>query len=183
MKSLRMVIFLAELNGLETWATGIGNTYLEAETSGKVFIIAGPKFGGLEGHNLVIFKALYGLRSSGLRWSEKFSLCLRDMGFFASLADPCIWMRRVNDHYEYIAVYVDDLAIASKDPAGIIPCVGYKFKLKGTGPIEFHSGCNFFRDEEGALCFAPRKYIDKLVHHMSVCLGRSQRQTRSRLHW
>jgi hypothetical protein len=30
LKSLRAVIFLAELNGLETWATDIGNAYLEA---------------------------------------------------------------------------------------------------------------------------------------------------------
>jgi hypothetical protein len=131
----------------------------------KVFIVAGPEFGELEGHALVIFKALYGLRTSGLRWSEKFSLCLGDMGFFPSLADPCIWTRRVDDHYEHIAVYVDDLAIASKDPNGIIRALteDHKFKLKGTGPIEFHLGCDFFRDKEGVLCFAPRKYVDKLV--------------------
>jgi hypothetical protein len=73
---LRRVIFLAELNGLETLATNIGNAFVEAETSEKVFIIAGPEFGELEGHTIVIFEALYGLRSSGLRWSEKFSLCL-----------------------------------------------------------------------------------------------------------
>jgi hypothetical protein len=120
LKSLRSVIFLAELNGLETWATGIGNAYLKAEILKKVFIIAGPKCGKLEGHTLVIFEALHGLRSSGLRWSEKFSLCLRDMGFFAYLAGPCIRMRQVNNHYKYIAVYVDDLAIASKDPVSII---------------------------------------------------------------
>jgi hypothetical protein len=57
LKSLRTVILLAELNGLETWATDIGNAYLEAETSEKAFIIAGPKFGELEGDNLVVFKA------------------------------------------------------------------------------------------------------------------------------
>jgi hypothetical protein len=165
LKILCMLIFLAELNGLKTWATGIGNAYLEAETSEKVFIIAGPEFGELEGHTLVIFKALYGLRSSGVRWSEKFSLCLRDMGFFASLADPCIWMRRVDNHYEYIAVYVDDLAIASKCPADIIRALteDYKFKLKGTGLMEFHLGCDFFLDKEGVSCFAPHKYIDKLI--------------------
>jgi hypothetical protein len=33
---------------------------------------------------LVIYKALYGLRSSGLRWHERFSACLWDMGIF-----PC----------------------------------------------------------------------------------------------
>jgi hypothetical protein len=88
-----------------------------------------------------------------------------DMGFFPSFADPCIWMRRIDDLYEYVAVYVDDLAIASKEPASIIKKLteDYKFKLKGTGPIEYHLGCDFFRDEEGVLCFAPRKYIDKLI--------------------
>jgi hypothetical protein len=71
-----------------------------------------PEFGELEGCALVIFKALHGLRAGGLRWSEEFSLCLRDMGFFPLLADPCIWMRRVDDHYEHIPVYVDNLATA-----------------------------------------------------------------------
>jgi hypothetical protein len=173
LKSLRTVIFLAELNNLEAWATDIGNAYLEAETSEKVFVVAGPEFGELEGHTLVIFKALYGLRSSGLRWSEKLSLCLRDMGFSPSKADPCIWMRRVDDHYEYIAVYVDDLAIASKDPASIIRTLtdDHQFKLKGTGPIEFHLGCDFFRDEEGVLCFAPLKYIDKMIDSYERMFG------------
>jgi hypothetical protein len=131
----------------------------------KVFIIAGPGFGEHEGHTLAIFKALYALRSSGLRWSEKFLLCLRDMGFFASLADPCIWMGLAGNHYEYIAVYVDDLVIGSKCPAGIIRALteDYKFKLKGTGLTEFHLGCDFFCDEEGVSCFAHRKYIDKLI--------------------
>ncbi len=77
LKSLRTVIFMAELNDLETWATDIGNACLEAETSEKVFIVAGPEFGLLKEHALVMFKALHGLRSSGLRWSEKFSLSAR----------------------------------------------------------------------------------------------------------
>ena len=39
----------------------------------------------------------------------------------------------------------------------------YKFKLKGTGPISFHLGCEFVRDKEGVLCLRPRKYIDRMV--------------------
>jgi hypothetical protein len=55
--------------------------YLEAETKEKVYIIGGPGFGELEGHTLIIHKALYGLRSSDLRWHERFANTLRDMGF------------------------------------------------------------------------------------------------------
>jgi hypothetical protein len=60
-----MVAFLSELNGLDLWATDIGNAYLEAKTSELLFIVAGPEFGDLEGHMLVIYKVLYGLCSSG----------------------------------------------------------------------------------------------------------------------
>jgi len=55
-----------ELNDLDVWAMDIDNAYLEAETQKKVYIIAGPEFGGLKGHMLIIFKALYGLRTLGL---------------------------------------------------------------------------------------------------------------------
>ena len=64
---LRIVIFLAELNGLLIWATDITSAYLEAFTSEKVCIKAGPEFGKLKGHWLIIEKALYGLRTSGAR--------------------------------------------------------------------------------------------------------------------
>jgi hypothetical protein len=71
-----MVAFLSELNGLDLWATDIGNAYLEAKMSELLFIVASPEFGDLEGHMLVIYKGLYGLCSSGLRWHERFSACL-----------------------------------------------------------------------------------------------------------
>ena len=45
LKGLRIVMFLAELNSMEIWATDVGNAYLEALTKEKVYIIAGPEFG------------------------------------------------------------------------------------------------------------------------------------------
>ena len=173
LRGLRILLFLGELNDLEVWQTDIGNAYLEAMTKEKVYIIGGPEFGVLEGHTLIIFKALYGLRSSGLRWHERFADCLRDMGFFPCKAEPDIWMRKNGDVYEYIAVYVDDLAIAAKSPKEIADTLinKYNFKLKGTEPINFYLGCNFFRDEDGVLCFAPKKYIEKMVSSFEKMFG------------
>ena len=158
LRGVRILTFLSELNGLDLWATDIGNAYLESYTKEKVYIKAGPEFGDREGHFLVISKALYGLKSSGLRWHKRFADVLRDMGFFLSKAETDIWMRQQGDHYEYIAVYVDDLLIASKKPEAIIHDLEkkYSFKLKGTGKVTFHLGCDFFRDEDGVLYYQPR---------------------------
>ena len=74
LRGLRMVIFLAELNGLELWATDVGNAYLEAICSEKVVIEAGREFGDAKkGHTLRIHKALYGLRLSAKSWHHRFS--------------------------------------------------------------------------------------------------------------
>ena len=94
---LRLVLFLAELNKLEVYSTDIGNAYLEAQTSEKVYIIAGPEFGEHEGHTLIIFKALYGLRTSGKRWHEKLADTLMELGFFPCKVEPDIWLRRNGD--------------------------------------------------------------------------------------
>ena len=69
---VRLIIFLAELNGLKVWQTDVGNAYLEAKTTKKVYAIAGPEFGEKEGHILVVNKALYGLKTSGKHWHERF---------------------------------------------------------------------------------------------------------------
>jgi Reverse transcriptase (RNA-dependent DNA polymerase) len=103
---LRLVLFLAELNDLQLCATDIGNAYLEAYTTEKVYILAGHKFGEREGHILVISKALYGLRSSRARWHERFANCIRELGFFPFKAEPDIWMRKKGSIYECIAAWL-----------------------------------------------------------------------------
>ena len=183
LRGIRLLTFLAENNGCDVYATDIGNAYLESYTKEKVFIVAGPEFGDREGHTLIITKALYGLKSSGLRWHERFADVLREMGFFISKAEPDIWMRDKGDHYEYIAVYVDDLLIVSKDCLKITQTLldKYNFKLKGTGPIEFHLGCDFFRDEDGNLCYAPRKYIEKCLENYKRMFGKYPKEYKSPL--
>jgi Reverse transcriptase (RNA-dependent DNA polymerase) len=165
LRGFRLVLFLAELNELQLWATDIGNAYLEVYTSKKVYIIAGPKFGDREGHILVISMALYGIGSSGARWHDRFTDCIRELGFFPCKAEPDICMRKKNNQYKYIAVYVDDLAIAMKNPKEFTDVLEnkHKFKLKGTRPIAFHLGMDFTRDDDGTLCISPTKYIEKLI--------------------
>ena len=180
-RGLKMCLFLAELNKLESWCTDVGNAYLEAYTEEKLFIIAGPEFGDLQGHTLIISRALYGLKSSGLRWWERFSDVLTDMGFVPSKAEDDIWMRNKKDHYEYIARYVDDLAIISKNPQSIVDAFSkrYQLKLKGSGPINYHLGSDFYRDGTGTLCMSPTKYITRMMDNYERMFGSKPKATYS----
>ena len=123
-RSLRLVIFLAKLNNLEVW--------------------------GAEEHILVIYKALYGLKSSGIRWSQKIHDIMLDMGFSPCKADPCVWLRKAKcaTKYEYVAIYVDNLLIACSCASEFIHTLKRKhnLKIKGDGPLKYHLGCDYHLD-------------------------------------
>ena len=144
--------------------------------------MGGPEFEELQGHVLVMSKALYGTRSGGVCWHDKFFDILHHMGFKPSRADPDIWMKssNVTSHYEYIAVYVDDLAICMKDPKTFCDTLKEKYKLKmeGVGPIKYHLGCGYNRDEDGTLVADPRKYVEKILESYEKPLEKNQRRPR-----
>ena len=184
-RNLRLAMFLAELNNLELWGADVGNAYLQALTREKLYIVGGSEFEELQGHVLVMYKALYGTRSGGACWHDKFFDILHHMGFKPSRADPDIWMKSSKDgsHYEYIAVYIDDMAICMKDPNSFCDTLKekYKLKLKGVGPINYHLGCGYTRDEDGTLVSDPRKYVEKILESYEKTFGEKPKKTKTPL--
>jgi len=92
-------------------------------------------------------------------------------------------MRGCGDHYECIAAHVDDLLIASKDPSSIIKALSdeHKFKLKGTGVISFHLGCDWFSDDDGNLCYTPRQHMEKAMDNYLCLFGKRPHNAHSPL--
>jgi hypothetical protein len=62
-------------------------------------------------------------------------------------------MRPNDDLYEYVATYVDDLCLRMLDPKSFMDTLQkkYNFKLKGTGPLDFHLGQSFSWNEDGEM--------------------------------
>ena len=165
LRSIRIALVAAELNGLETMVGDISSAYLEAFTKEKVCFKAGPSFGELEGHLLIIVKALYGLRTSGASWHQRFADTLRDMGFKPCKADPDVWMRDCMTHYEYVCVYVDDIMHMSKNPQLFFDELKekYQYNLKGVGRPTYHLGGDFVHDKDGTLAWGAKSYVKKML--------------------
>ena len=144
-----MVAFLAELNDLDLYATDIGNAYLEAITTERVYIVAGPEFGELEGHMLVIYKALYGLRSSGIRWHSGFLPVSEIWVSFRARRNRIfgcdLWTTITSTSRPMWMI----LQLAPRTPMLSSDSLKgkYKFKLKGTGEIYYHLGMTFHRND------------------------------------
>ena len=80
-----------------------------------------------------------------------------ELNFIRCKADPCVWLRKMRDKYKYIAIFVDELLIASEELSNIIQDLKEKFKLKiiGDGPLEYHLGCDYKLDKDGTLIAQP----------------------------
>ena len=75
-------------------------------------------------------------------WHDRFFETLHQMSSKPSRADPDTWMKysKNGSHYEYIAVYIDDLAIYMEDPKSFCD------KLREVAPNNYHLGCGYTRD-------------------------------------
>ena len=92
---------------------------------------------------MIVDGGCYGLKTSAARFHERQAEELRVMGFRPSKADFDLWMKSQEDHYEYIATYVDDIMVFSRNPMPIIKRIRKAFDLKGAGTPEYYLGGNF----------------------------------------
>jgi hypothetical protein len=120
-ESIRIMFLIAALNDLKILGADIGNAYLNAPNREKVYAIAGKEFGSRAGENVIIVRALYGLKSAGAAWRSHLADSLNALNYKSCLADPDIWLREAvksdgSQYYAYLAIYMDDTLCISESP-------------------------------------------------------------------
>eukprot|EP00957_Ditylum_brightwellii_P140095 10674766-Ditylum_brightwellii.AAC.1 len=135
-ESVSTAMFLVMLNGIKILAADISSAYLMADTKEMMYTRLGQEFGVWAGKLAIIRKALYGLIGSCAQLHCHLCAELDKIGFKPSKAGFDLWMRDAGDHYEYVAKYIDDILIMSKDPNAILYLLQKlkgPYKLKGDG--------------------------------------------------
>ena len=138
--SVRILLMIAALNGLDLQCADIQNAFLTAPAIEKCYMVAGPEFGDEEGKVFIVRRALYGLKGSSAAFRSHLAETLEDLGFSSSTADPDVWMRAATkpdgeEYYEYILCYVDDILCMSMKAKEVMEGIGRVFKFK-KGKIE-----------------------------------------------
>ena len=130
-EGVRCIIFIAEHNGMKVWGGDVGNAYLNGTTREKVYAILGVEHGPeLEGRVAIVVKSFYGLKPSCARWCEHLADTLRAMNWFKSKAVNDVWMRDTGSGFEYLAVYSDDIIVASNSPEAVYDEIKRTYTMK-----------------------------------------------------
>jgi hypothetical protein len=145
---------------------------LEACTKEKLHIVAGPEFRDQQGNGMVVVKALCGTCTSGARFHEKFADTLLAVQFLPCKADPNVWMKDCGAHCEHTCVYVDDLAVMTKDPSAFFAEPrDRKHKLKGVGEMSCHLGGDLHCDPDGTLAWGAKTHCKHIVNQCESIFG------------
>ena len=185
-ESIRILLTQAALLGVEVMAADIRNTYLQAPTTEKHYIICGPEF-GLEhvGKRALIVRALYGGKVAGRDFWHHLRSCMKDvLGFESCLADPDVWMREAKRddgtvYYEYVLLYVDDCLVISDNAEKVLrEEIGSMWELKkeSIGPPSLYLGGTMRQVElengQTVWAFGSAQYVKAAVQNVEEYLAK-----------
>jgi hypothetical protein len=121
---------------------------------------------------------LYGLKTSADRFHEHLSKTLLRLGFKKTKHDPDLCMVDKSSHYEYLATYVDDILIWSKDPMAVIKSFEKTYMLKSVDIPEYNLGGNVeflgeaWNDQGLGLAISAKTYIQNVIPKFEGLFGK-----------
>ena len=135
------MFLVAALNDLDIEMCDIGNSYLNAETRERLWFTAGQEWGSRARYEVIIVRALYGLKTSGAKWKKKFSSYIKNTLRYSACigADDNVYLRAEkdedgNEYYSYLVVYVENFLPIHKDPGKLLATVNRDYLLE---PLNF----------------------------------------------
>ena len=178
--SIRLIIALAAHYDWELHQMDVKTAYLNGELDVPIYMRA-P-----EGLSLIdqpcpadrvclLIKSLYGLKQSGRRWHANINHTLISSGFTPLHADRCVYVRRKAACIDIIALYVDDLLIASSKPAELLAIkrrLTQQYEMEDLGEATFILGIDITRDRANrAISIGQSAYVNTLLkrHGMADC--------------
>jgi hypothetical protein len=121
---------------------------------------------------------LYGLKTSAARFHEYLSESLLRSGFKKTKHDLELWMVDKSLHYKYLATYVDDILIWSKDSMAVIKSLEMTYMLKSVGIPEYYLGGNVeflgeaWENQGLGLAISANTYIQNFIPKFEGLFGK-----------
>ena len=179
--SVRIFLLIAALNDIDILSADVQNAFLTAPVLEKVWLTAGPEFGPEQGKNMIVVRALYGLKSASASFRSFMARKLDDMGFKSSRGDFDIWMRPAvkpdgEEYYEYVMLYVDDVMVASCDAKRVMEDLGQGIKFKGdkieppTSYLGAQLSCKKLLNGKLVWCVSSDKYVNAAIQNVEEAI-------------
>lgn len=180
--SIRIIIALAAHYDWDLHHMDVKSAYLNGDLEEEIYMYPPDGYVTSDEDGPLVWrlnKSLYGLKQAGRTWNTKIDVALKRRGFTTLAADHCIYVKRDSNNAIMIALYVDDLLIASNHSTELIKFksdLASEFKMEDLGEANFILGIKLIRDRANrTTSISQSAYITALLdrHGMNTCKGAS----------
>jgi hypothetical protein len=172
--SFRTILAIAARHDWEIKSFDFNGAYLngELDANEQIFMQAPP---GYESDLHIVkrlLKSLYGLKQAGRLWYDTLTRALKSLGFRASMANPGVFIARVNGHFLILAVHVDDCVLTgslSEQIAEYKLKLNFCYALTDLGPVHWLLGIKVTRDRAAhTKSLSQKAYIDAILSRFTL---------------
>ena len=144
-ESVGTPISMAVQYGMELYQMDVDVAFLNGHLKEEIFMKQPDGFIAKSKENLMckLKKSIYGFKQSLGCWNEAVDGHLKKIGFIQTKADPCLYIGKIDGELIFLAVYVDNIILASKKPEIIQKTkelFASKFDVKDVGRLHYFLG-------------------------------------------
>jgi hypothetical protein len=159
---------------LELYQIDIRIAFLNGELNEEIYMDQplGFKTKGQERKVCKLKRSIYGLKQASRQWNVKFHQAILKDGFIMMEEDHCVYLKRSNNSFIILSLYVDDILTAGNNKEMIDTTKKWflsNFEMKDMGEANYVFGVKIIRDRaKWLLGLTQETYIKKMLerYHM-----------------
>ena len=149
--SIRLILAFVVRMYLELYQFDVKTTFLNGKLDEEIHMDKplGFELKGQERKVCKIKRSIYGLKQASRQWNLKFHQVMLKDGFTLMEEDHCVYIKRSNNHFIILSLYVDDILIVGKYKKLIYVTkkwLSSNFEMKDMGEASYVLGVMILRD-------------------------------------
>ncbi|KAE8711123.1 hypothetical protein F3Y22_tig00110303pilonHSYRG00264 [Hibiscus syriacus] len=174
LSTIRLVLKIVAAENLHLEQLDVKTAFLHGDLEEEIYMRQPEGFIEVGKKNLVcrLKKSLYGLKQAPRQWYKKFDSFMSSRGFTRCQADHCCYIKRFDNSFIILLLYVDDMLVAGSDMQEIINLkqkLSKQFAMKDLGAAKQILGMRIKRDtKSGTLILSQAEYINKVLSRFNM---------------
>ena len=172
--SVRLILAIVAYMDLELYQMDVRTAFLNGELEEEIYMDQplGFETKGQERKVCKLNRSIYGLKQASRQWNIKFHQAILKDGFAMMEEDHCVYLKRSDNSFVILSLYVDDILIAGNNKEMIDTTkkwLSSNFDMKDMGEANFVLGVKIIRDRAKRLLgLSQETYIKKMLerYHM-----------------
>ncbi|KAE8698301.1 hypothetical protein F3Y22_tig00110599pilonHSYRG00009 [Hibiscus syriacus] len=174
LSTIRLVLKIVAAENLHLEQLDVKTAFLHGDLEEEIYMRQPEGFIEADKKNLVcrLKKSLYSLKQAPRQWYKKFDNFMSSSGFTRCQADHCCYIKRFDNSFIILLLYVDDMLVAGSNMQEIINLkqkLSKQFAIKDLGAVKQILGMRIKRDTKlGTLMLSHAEYINKVLSRFNM---------------